>query len=524
MSGYKDFIESNLKINDKKANIVPYILNPLQCMLDRDIIEERANKVIILKARQMGCSVFIMTIFLLDCLKQKSHVGIMAHKDVAAKELLNKMRALIRNMVANGFNIPLQKCNDHSIEFKQTGSTVNAVTANSPDLFRSTTLTHLHLSEAGYYTRPEEMIMASQNAMAEGTKIIMESTANGFNYFKEFYYFQKNETPPIWKTLFYGWFLMPEYELSIDNYSEVFELNDEEKQYVESVYNETGIELTLQKMLWRRNKIISTFSSNPVLFNQEFPYCERVAFINSGGMIFSKVFSYHNEKFGADEIGGRGCLRLKEHPKKNCNYVFGVDSSGGTGKDFSAIVGLCLETGEQVFQYQYNYLDPLEFAKYVGLICRHYNQAFVVVESNSHGLSVLAYLKSYYIIGKIYKRSVEVSLTRVDGIPVKYGWETQEKTLKLMIDTTKELTKETVKIYSNVIVSQLAQYSEDYGGRIIVSSKHQDVAMAFMLSCIGYQHYKNKVVENMEKVTVIKEKTFDYEKREVNIDFFNEGW
>jgi hypothetical protein len=525
MSKYKEFIENNdLKIHSKQGMLVPYKLNPLQLMFDRDVIEAKKDRVIILKARQMGCSIFFLTAYLLDCLRQKSHVGIMAHKDIAARELIAKFRTLIINMEIIGYDVPLKKCNDHTIEFGNTGSVVNAVTANSPDLFRAKTLTHLHLSEFAFYNHPETMLSAAENAMAEGTKKVIETTANGFNYFKEFYDLQKVIRPQVWTPLFYAWYLMPEYQFRLAIEDET-ELNEEEISYTEAVKKETGFVLTFPQMMWRRNKIVSAFSTNPALFNQEYPYSERVAFLNSGGLIFGEIAVTYNENFRPLELFNAGIYILDGHPKLGHRYVLGADPSGGTGKDYSAIIGVDLETGEQVLQYNYNRLDPLLFAQLLTKLCKYFNDAYVVVESNSHGLSVLSYLKSNYNIGKIYKRSVETSNTRIDGIPVKYGWSTQDETLKLMIDTALDLLKSEIKIYSPTVITQLNQYSEDFGGKIIVGSKHQDLAIACMLACIGYKHYKKRIYEDEIKKTfddIPKRKTFDFKTREAGSSFFDE--
>jgi len=525
MSRYKEFIEdNNLLIHNKRGKLVPYKLNPLQLMFDRDIIEAKNKRAIVLKARQMGCSIFFLTVYLLDCLRSKCHVGIMAHKDIAARELINKFRTLITNMETIGYDIPLKKCNDHTVEFKDTNSIVTAVTANSPDLFRAKTLTHLHLSEFAFYNHPEQMLSAAENAMSEGTKKIIETTANGFNYFKEFYDLHKQTNPMLWKTLFYAWFLMPEYKLNITEDDITF-LNDEEKTYTDSVFKETGYELQFNQMMWRRNKIISAFSTNPALFNQEFPYSDRVAFLNSGGLIFGNTSARYTKYWKTVELFGSGVYILDEHPKTYHRYVFGADPSGGTGKDDSAIVGLSLETGEQVLQYKYNRFDPLAFATLLAKLGKYFNDAYLVVESNSHGLSVLSYLKSNYNIGKLYKRSISVDASKVDGIPTKYGWSTQGETLKLMIDITLDLLKNDVIIYSPSVISQLNQYSEDFGGRIVVGSKHQDLAIACMLACIGYKHYKKKIFEEARKIEdeIPKKKTFDYERREVMSNFFDEN-
>lgn len=66
-------------------------------------------------------------------------------------------------------------------------------------------------------------------------------------------------------------------------------------------------------------------------------------------------------------------------------YVFGADVSAGTGGEwssYSALEGLDRKTGEQVFQWRGNKLDPMQFAELTVWVCKLFYNAYLVPEVN----------------------------------------------------------------------------------------------------------------------------------------------
>jgi hypothetical protein len=73
----------------------------------------------------------------------------------------------------------------------------------------------------------------------------------------------------------------------------------------------------------------------------------------------------------------------KEPPKGE--YVFGADISAGTGGDYSsysALEGFDKVTGEQVFEWRSNKLDPIQFGELAVWVCRWFHDAYLVPEVN----------------------------------------------------------------------------------------------------------------------------------------------
>lgn len=90
-------------------------------------------------------------------------------------------------------------------------------------------------------------------------------------------------------------------------------------------------------------------------------------------------------------IGGLTSLWIKLEDGPNGpvppkgEYVFGADISAGTGGDYSsysALEGLDKTTGEQVFEWRSNRLDPIQFAELSVWVCNWFYGAYLVPECN----------------------------------------------------------------------------------------------------------------------------------------------
>jgi hypothetical protein len=526
MSEYGKFIETNFNINNKKGQVVPFKLNDIQRYLDRDLIENKVHKAIVLKARQMGCSVFFLVIYIIECMRKHSEVVLVAHLDYAANQLFEKTKMLLRNIK---FNVKLSKCGVAMIEFAETRSNIRFACAKTADTLRASTVNYLHLSELAFYKDPEKILIAAQNAIDESGSIIIESTANGFGYFRTLYYLHSEmlKGDRQFETFFYPWYLNSEYQYNINNLDEVDIFNQEEIQYRDKVEKETGVLLTDPQMRWRRNKIVSTFSTCPELFDQEFPYSEASAFLSKGGIIFKDAHRILNSKWQSDNILGRRCRILEGHPNLDYHYVLGCDTSGGSGRDDSAIVVLCIETNEQVYEFNYNFINPPAFADFIRTIGLYFNTALVVVESNSHGVSVLALLRNIYPVGKIYKQQYDTEARKLDNIISAWGWSTQTKTLSIMVDMSVKELKDGLKIYSINLERQLMEfYNNEFED--VKSHGQQDIAMAFMLSVIGLIYYRPRVLSWNKTITLEKKEVdnkcqiFDTKERTVRTDWFDD--
>ena len=190
--GYKKFIEDHFQIINKKRSIVDFRLNPIQ---DKFVsVDSTGRKDVILKARQQGFSSVILALFTVDFLiKPNSRNIIVADEKENAEEMLEKVKFYIEsyehkmNKKQPGFKVPLKYSSKYELYNEYTKSKYTIGTALKTQFGRSKTITNLHLSEAAFYRDMEKLLAGAMQAVVPDGRTIIETTANGFNYFKDFW-------------------------------------------------------------------------------------------------------------------------------------------------------------------------------------------------------------------------------------------------------------------------------------------------------------------------------------------------
>lgn len=185
-TGYKAFIEENLKIVNKKSQVVPFILNKIQ---NKYLLEDYSGKDYILKARQQGFSSLILALFTADfLLNENSRSVIVADISDNAIELLDRVKFYIKTYEdTNGTKIPLKYNSKYELLNEAKNSRYTIGTADNHDYGRSKTITNLHLSEFNFYKDPERLFAGAIQAVVPNGRVIIDSTANGFNFGKTFW-------------------------------------------------------------------------------------------------------------------------------------------------------------------------------------------------------------------------------------------------------------------------------------------------------------------------------------------------
>ena len=183
--GYKEFIEENFLIIDKESKEVPFTLNKIQSKY----FTEATGKDTILKARQQGFSSIILAIFTTDfLLKRNSRSVIVADIADNAQELLDRVKFFIKAYEhINKTQVPLKYNSKYELFNEAMNSRYTIGTADNSEFGRSKTITNLHLSEFAFYKNPERLFAGAMQAVVPTGKVIIETTANGFNFLKDFW-------------------------------------------------------------------------------------------------------------------------------------------------------------------------------------------------------------------------------------------------------------------------------------------------------------------------------------------------
>ena len=179
---YQRFIEDQLTIIDKTGSEVPFRLNEVQAAY----VQQSSHRDVILKARQQGFSSFILAAFTADfLLKENSNSVVVADKSDNAIALLGRVKHYLKSYEAkNNVKIPLKYNSRYQLVNGANNATYTIGTAQEQDFGRSRTITNLHLSEAAFYPNLPNLLAGAAQAVVPSGKLIIETTANGFNSLK----------------------------------------------------------------------------------------------------------------------------------------------------------------------------------------------------------------------------------------------------------------------------------------------------------------------------------------------------
>lgn len=182
---YEKFIEARLDIINKEGKIVPFILNEPQ----KQFIERATGKDIILKARQKGFSSLVGGMYVGDfILDPNSWSVVIADISDNAEGLLDKVKFYLQSYEERTqMKIPLKYNSKYELVNEVMNSKYQIGTAENTEFGRSKTIKNLHMSEGAFYKHFRKLIASSGQAVRPDGRVTIETTANGFNEFKEFW-------------------------------------------------------------------------------------------------------------------------------------------------------------------------------------------------------------------------------------------------------------------------------------------------------------------------------------------------
>ena len=266
-----------LKIRTKAGNIEPLRFNRMQRYLHQRI-EDHARRngrvrILILKARQQGCSTYVAARFYWKATHQRGQqVFILTHEQDATDNLFGMAQrfhehcpALVRPHTG------ASSAKELSFDLLDSGYSVG--TAGSKAVGRSKTLQLFMGSEISHWPNAASHFAGVLQAVPNlpGTEIILESTGHGPG--GEFHerYQQAEAGIGDFEAIFVPWFWSDEYRRDVPA---DFALTDEEQEYSRLHGLQT------EQLAWRRAKIDEL--RDPRLFAQEYPSTAAEAFHFSG--------------------------------------------------------------------------------------------------------------------------------------------------------------------------------------------------------------------------------------------------
>lgn len=502
----KRYIENYIKIRNKEGKIIPFKLNSPQQRL-YDIIKEQKEakkpvRVIILKARQMGFSTLTESILFKETVtKFNRRTGIITHLASATTNLFN-MSKLMYEQLPEDMKPSVKKSNAQELIFdNDTGtglkSKIKCMTAGTSGVGRSDTFDNLHLSELAFW---EGDVTATLTGLFQAvpnlpdTMIIIESTANGFEKFKELWD-QAINGESDFIPLFVAWWEMPEYSMPYSG----FKLTDEEEKLKE-LYN-----LTNDQLEWRRWCIRNNCQNDIDQFKQEYPSNPDEAFIGTGSCIFDReaiinrlryvpkpikqgYFIYDEADAQQNVMSNirwvndkKGCIKIFKLPNQPefTKYCIGGDTAGDTqGDEFSSDV-IDAKSLEQVATLTMQTDEDL-FAKQMYCLGMYYGKAMLAIETNfstypQKKLEELGYPNFY----------VREVVDRFDkSVTKQFGFNTNKKTKPLILAHLVELVREHTDIFNDekTLRQMLTFVKKDGGKQEAEEGYHDDRVMSIAIA------------------------------------------
>ena len=467
---FSSFANDQIKIITKDASqgFVNFSFNECQKriteVLDKQTEEKGKIRAIILKARQQGISTYCAArVFWKSYFTPHTRSVVMAHDSATSDALFNMSKNLVKNMSgeltpdelrSNAKEIIMKS---PAFKDKEATASYRLYTAGSPEAGRGTTPTIAHLSEVAFWQHDEKILagLFQGISQAEGTEVILESTANGAQ--GEFYRLWRgavageNEYVPI----FLPWFITPEYRREAP---EGMELTIEEEKLQEKY------DLDIDQLYWRRLKIAE---GGELKFKQEYPASADEAFIVSGSNVFNverldalvpRPHLRRSEWDPASKMideSREGNLYIYDYPSWDEPYVIGADVALGVGQDYSAAI--VMDTKYKIVaHYRNNRIDPSQWGELLFYLGRYYNNALLAVESNSMGIATLQKLDSMEYIN-LYRQTKIANVLNEEG--ERLGFRTTSATKPAIVGNLKNLIEnEEIMIPSPQIIQEMKDY------------------------------------------------------------------
>lgn len=447
-------MESLFWIVDKDTNDIPFRLNSTQYELDRNL----TGRDLIPKARQEGVSFYFLYRYLAACLLRKNvRAVIISHQAEATQKLLNRVKYAIDNI--NGPAPVIKNRSANEITFAKTNSTIYIGTAGSGSFGRGDTITHLHCSEYAYWPNPKKLLAGLLQAVPKSGEVAIESTGNGSGNDYHRRCMRAESGQSAYALHFFNWLHFPEYSLHLEEEEEQEIMNNLDPHIEEP---ELINILTPGQFAWRREKL-DELDYDLGLFKQEYPITLDECFQASGRSLFTKVL-YNRDDPKWQKVDAN-LVALEGHPKKGFTYSLGADVAAGVGQDRSVSEVYCLDTAEQVAEWVSDRIEPDVFASKIEFLGKLYNEAYVTVEANNHGIVTLDILMENYPPALIYDtrggtdRDLEPSLMQM-------GFRTTAKSKPMIIGKLRKFLARYYSIYSAALKSELDSFIEHPTGKI----------------------------------------------------------
>lgn len=520
-----DWMRLCVHIVDKRKRDVLLELNPIQQRIEDEICQQEAVgqpvRIVVLKARQEGVSTYVQAKILRRAAKEKNiNALVVAHLDDQTAKIFQKAQYMYERLPARVK--PLQRAsNAQELKFDRPtrykgdaeglNSSIRIHTAASGGVGRSDTLHYVHLSEYAFYRcPPADLLTGIMQAVPDepGTIVIIESTANGYNDFKDLWDGAVSGENG-WTPMFFAWHDMPEYAIPLESEDErasiMGSLSDYERKIVD-LYA-----LSAEQIKWYRRTLRIKCRGDMAKMRQENPSYPDEAFLMTGRPVFDQetvqlriealkklyakqppkrgrfAFSWANaetqDRIVRDSIHWvddiQGPITVYEEPRSGHPYVLGGDTKG-EGRDWYAGMVLDNSTGRRVAALHMQCINSKPYTWQMYCLGLWYHEALIGIEMNFNTAPIeelqrLNYPRQY--LREVYDK-IGVEMQQ------RYGWKTDPNTRPVIIDNEIGLIGEHSELFPDVeMLGECLTFVYDENNRPdAMAGKHDDLLFADMIA------------------------------------------
>lgn len=431
------FAEKYCKIVSLDKGLIPFKMWDFQkdCMMH--LWKER--KVISMMGRQQGKTTITAAYITWHVIfNEQQNVALLSYKLAGAKEVLTRIKTMYENLPLF-LQVGVTEWNKTSIEL-ENGSKIFAA-ATSPNAVTGKSLNLCYLDEYAVVSNnvAEDFNTSVWPTLSTGetTKLFVSSTPRGRNHFYKLWKEAESGVNEF-KHVFYPWDVVP----------------GRDANWLAKQRRDLG------ELKFARD-ILCTFenSSNTLI----------------SGSAINKLVNYVPVK--QDEN-----LKIFDEPIEGHNYISVADVARGTENDYSTLVmiDVSIRPFKVVCTYRCNEISTEIFPDKIKGIAQYYNDAFVLVETNDMGESVVNTL--YHELE--YENVFKTSASTIEGWTKKdhLGLRTTVKTKRKGCEGLKNLIESGQLEVSDVnIISELSTFVAKRNTYAAEAGSHDDLVMPLVL-------------------------------------------
>lgn len=322
---FRKFSAKYLKIKDEEGNIIPFILNELQeyVLKEGKVLEkldfirnapkgyifssEELIRLDILKCRQTGITTLFQAIDIwVSLIEENQKMLVLGHDSKSSTNMFDMFERYYENLPK-----PLQpeldtrqqgkilkyKNEKNILEVQTAGANVDSQKAGTG---RSATYNYIHATECAFYPDYKTTFLGLLQASKKAKVIVRETTANGFNDYRDSWVDSKNGITDF-IAIFLAWNKFESYKKPFKDIDDETKLMNDlgiNPRYNSYTDEENNLilhhECSLEQLNWRRWAIDNLCQGEVDSFHQEYPTTDTEAFISSGRPVFDNRICINN--------------------------------------------------------------------------------------------------------------------------------------------------------------------------------------------------------------------------------------